>query len=509
MKPRTLIALSVTGAVAFAGVAVAPAPAATADRSHYGFRIASTGDAAGSWIGSRSAARRVVYRIDAGARPGSPSYGAVFAAQRINGTGPKRVTRRDTARAAYVLSKYGRRAGNGGNLQAAAVDVTLYHLLYGGAYGLNGSKTKARLRQSGQGSTIREWALFMLKRAAKYAGPYKVAVSAPGTVVGGTVPVTIRVRSYSGAAMEKLPVYVSYPGTSRVSLQTDSTGKAKTTFDASASGYQRLRVSVGQLPEARLLVRKPTRRGASRLVVADVKRSRPVARTVAIQARPRVAVYARSSNMRTGGVAMGRFKVVDGSEDASRTATVRLFGPFRTEAAATCGRGSGEAVHVSTVRVRENNFYKLPGYRVTKAGYYIWRVGIAGNDVNLPTATCGATTLAKVRPVVSATAPNSPVARGARIRALVRVRYLPSGYRENAAVRLFGPFKSASAIRCGTSLPNKLTWLPITKSGAYWSTRVKVTKPGYYGWQVRVAASPLSTAVTTRCRAPGSMLRVR
>lgn len=509
MKPRTLIALSVTGAVAFAGVAVAPAQAATADRSHYGYRIASTGQAAGGWIGSRSAARRVVYRIDAGARPGSPSYGAVFAAARINGAGPKAVTRRDTARAAYILSKYGRRSGDGGNLQAAAVDVSLYHLLYGGAYGLNGSKTNDRLRQSGQGSTIREWAVFMLKRSAKYAGPYKVRVSAPGTVAGGTVPVTVRVTTHGGAAMEKLPVAVTFPGSSRVSLQTDSAGRARTSFRAPEGGYQRLRVSVGQLPEHRLLVRKPTRRGASRLVVADIKRSRPIAKNVAIKARPKVTLHARSGNMRTGQTATGFFKLVDAADDVTHSATVRLFGPFRTATAATCGEGSGRPIKTESVRVRANGNYDLPGYRVSKPGYYIWHVDVPGNAVNLPTSSCGATTLVKVRPSFTVTKANSPVSVGARVRALLRVSKLPSGYRKSVAVRLFGPYRSASAVRCSTSLPNKLVWVPVNKDGSYWSNRVKVTKRGYYGWQARLPASPLSTTVTTKCRAVGSMIYVK
>jgi len=509
MKPRTLIALSVTGAVALAGVAVAPAQAATADPAHYGFRIASTGTAAGGWIGSRAAARRVVYRIDAGALPSSPSYGAIYKARKINGAGPKRVTRRDTARAAYILSKYGRRSGDGGNLQAAAVDVALYHLLYGGAYGLNGSKTKVRMQQSGQGSTVREWAVFMLKRSVKYAGPYKVRVASPGTVVGGTVPVTIRVTSYSGAPMEKLPVAATFPGSSRVALQTDSTGKAKTSFRASEGGYQRLRVSVGKLPEARLLVRKPTRRGASRLVVADIKRTRAIAKDVAIKARPKVTLHAKSGNMRTGQTATGVFKVVDGADDVSRTATVRLFGPFRTATAATCGRGSGSPIKTESVRVRANGNYTLPGYRISKPGYYIWHVDVAGNAVNLQTSSCGATTLAKVRPTFTVTKPNSPVSVGARIRALLRVSKLPSGYRKSVPVRLFGPFKSTSAIRCSTSLPHQLVWVPVDKDGTYWSNRVKVTKAGYYGWQGRLPASPLSTAVTTKCRAIGSMLRVK
>lgn len=509
MKPRTLIALSVTGAVTFAGVVVAPAQAATTDRSHYGYRIPSTGKASGGWIGSRAAGSKVVYRIDPNARSAASTYGATFASRRINGTGGHKVTSRDTARAAYILSKYGRRAGNGGNQQAAAVDVALYHLLYGGSYGLSGSKTKSRLRQSGQGSTIRDWAAFMLKRATKYAGPYHVRVSAPGTVVGGTVPVTIKVTSYGGAAMEKLPIAMTFPGSSRVSLETNSGGKAKTTFRTSEGGYHRLRVSVGQLPESRLLVRKPKRRGSSRLVLADVKRSRSVVKNVPIQAKPRVAVATKYSVMRTGQVATGRFKVVDGSDDASRTAKVRLFGPFRTKGAATCGRGAGKAVRIANVLVRKNGFYTLPGYRVRKPGHYIWRVGLGSNAVNLAAAACGGITLAKTRPVVSVKAQDTQVSRNARIRARISVSNLPYGYRENAAVRLFGPFKSAASVKCSTSYANKLTWLPITKGGAYWSTRVKVTKAGYYGWQVRIAASSLNTASTTKCRASGSRLRVR
>ena len=97
-------------------------------------------------------------------------------------------SRRATARAAWVLSKYG---GYRDARQAAAVDAAVYHLLVGGRWRIDHHRGAARIRHSGDPASVRRYARIMLGQSRKFAGVYRVTVTATSADVGGTIEATV------------------------------------------------------------------------------------------------------------------------------------------------------------------------------------------------------------------------------------------------------------------------------------------------------------------------------
>jgi hypothetical protein len=168
--------VSASTAIGLAVGVGAPAQAATADPPLHGYAIHVDDRAGGHWLGSRRFNGVTVYRVDPGARlTSTPGFLGVRSVVQLPGSGAREVSRRDTSRAAYILSTYGVLNTEGAATQAAAVDVALSALLTGGAYSFYGPKTVARLKQSGNGTQIRSWAQTMLTDSKQMAGPYTPA----------------------------------------------------------------------------------------------------------------------------------------------------------------------------------------------------------------------------------------------------------------------------------------------------------------------------------------------
>ena len=173
---RSRPAALATAILTLALLPAAPAAAVTADRVWQGYRIDADANAAGKWIGGRAYASRPVYRLDPRAKTSTGGFGTTYTVDDLAGSGPVEVTPGITARAAWILSKYGTYPDA---TQAAAVDVAILHLLHGGGYALTGSRTTERLSDSGHGADIKSLATTMLQTSKQYAGPYRISVSAP------------------------------------------------------------------------------------------------------------------------------------------------------------------------------------------------------------------------------------------------------------------------------------------------------------------------------------------
>ena len=122
-------------------------------------------------------------------------------------------SRRATARAAWVLSKYG---GYRDARQAAAVDAVVYHLLVGGRWRIDHHRGAARIRHSGDPASVRRYARIMLGQSRKFAGVYQVTVTATSADVGGTIEATVKVTARHDRPAAGLPVAVSAPGAATV-----------------------------------------------------------------------------------------------------------------------------------------------------------------------------------------------------------------------------------------------------------------------------------------------------
>jgi hypothetical protein len=484
-------------------VATAPPAAATTDRPWSGYRIARDGTAAGGWIGGRKVGARKVYRLDPAARPATRGFRPASATTHLTGSGPRVVTRRATARAAWVLSKYGdyRYA-----VQAAAVDVTLHHLLVGGRYRLSGPRTAGRIRQTEQPAMVRDFARTMLGSSRRYAGPYRISVAGRGAVVGGFVTVRVRVTARrTGAGIRSLPLTVRFPGADPVQLVTDDRGRARTEIRAALAGDHLAAVTVHRLPEHHLFVRRPRTRGASRVAIAGFKWASSRVVAVPVRARPSVSVDA-GDVVRVGRAAPGTFTLSDGTGDAPRTARGTLFGPFAHESRAGCD--ADRAAGTATTTVTTNGTYRLPPITVTGHGYYTWRMHVERDRLNLAATTCGGSTVARVAPHVTVRRAAATSTTGSRIRARLGVQDLPAGFDRLAAVRLYGPYAARDRIGCGSGRLVDTVRVRVDGDGGRWSPRVPVRRAGYYGWKAELPGSEFTLPVGTRCRAADTVVRV-
>lgn len=501
MRARIALLLA---AVLASGLLLAgpPTAAGTADKVAIGYRIPTDGTAGGGWIGARKLWPKLVYRLDPGARrAATPGFGPAGRVEVLNGSGPRTVTRRDTARAAYILAAYGDRRSHAP--QNAAVDAAIGHLLVGGRYALTGSRASARIRQSGHAAEIRFLADYMLRDSWDFAGPYAVRVTGRGADLGGTAGVTVRVTaSYSHRPFATLPVTISVPGRAAVTKETDANGSVAIEWPATRAGWLEVKVRVAEVPETRLLVRKPTRRGASRVAIAGVKRVLAKSVNVPVRAFPTVSVTQPSVG-RLGQPTTGSFTISDGV-DSARTATVRAFGPFPTVAEATC---SGTPVSSTSTSVSANGTYPVPHETLPRVGYYVWGVTVAANAVNAAASTCGTPYVVKSMPKLTVKIPHLRQAVGTSLRAWWTAARLPAGFHAPLTIRLYGPFVDADHVSC-TGTTTRVAQVTLTGPASGWTTSYTPGKAGLYAWRTSLPGTEFSFPAATTCGGPYTMVRL-
>jgi len=506
---RTVMSGLVTVATAAAvvvGIAPEPAGAATADAVHNGYRIHVDDRAQGSWVGSRKLHTQVVYRLDPRALASTSGFYGAHEVKTLTGSGAHKVTRRDTQRAAWILSTYGRYNGDYKEIQAAAVDISLDTLLVGGRWGWKGTKTRARLKQTGQASYIRSYAYKMLKRSKNLAGPYKLSIYARGTDQGGSVEVRARLTSaVSGKSIPGNDVTVTYDGKS-IDLRTDGEGRVSADFPANRAGDIPIRVVAHRMGLDTMMVRNPTRKGASRVAVAGLHRPKVARTTVPIVAWPAVSIKTPTATRITNALP-GTFTVSDSAGTDERQATGILYGPYESLAQAVCSETN--QVTSGIVAIHGNGTYRLPELKVSRYGIYVWQVVVAGNRLNHDAQRCGGKTLVKAVPRVTVEAPKAYVDVNTMTRALMGIYGIPDGYSDLAKVQLFGPFKDKASVRCYQSRAYSTKWQRVETRGGQWTNWVKVEKRGYFAWQASIPSSKFSTPAISKCRADGTFIKVR
>lgn len=505
-KPLTKVATALVVALLPLTTLSPPAQAAgTSGEPWVGYSIPQNRTAASGWLGGRKVFPNVVYRIDPTKANHTLGFRKAFLTDKLKGSGTMTVSQRAQNKAAWIAATWG--AFNNKD-RAAAVDISLYHLLHGGAYSLNGTKTTARLRPTKKAAKIRALAREMLADANKYAGPYTIKVSANSSIVGKTVTVKASVvTKATGRAISGLPVVVSYPGAASVTRETSSTGAISARFTPDSGGDKTIRVQVKKLPDYRLKVRMPQNLKASRVVVARHYLDPVIRKQIVVRARPTVHAKAASTRIKLGQQFAGSFQVKDGVE-TPRSAVATLYGPFTQAANATCA--PSRKVDSTGIKIKLNGTYQLPKLASKKHGFYVWGVYLNENRLNLAARTCGARTQVLAVPKVAIKAENPNVTRGTRVRAKLTVSGLPAGYHKDARIRLVGPFRTVPAGNCTRSSKILARFIvPVTKSGSYWTTRARIGGPGVYFWQAILPSNAVSATIKTPCKAPGSIVRVK
>ncbi|MET0525224.1 MAG: hypothetical protein ABWZ91_10495 [Nocardioides sp.] len=364
----------------------ASAPRPTLEWS--GYPIADTGKAAGGWIGARRWGRNgpVLYRVDPAASDRTTSYKPGRFVHRLKGKAPRSsADRRTTARAAWIVSKYGRVRLPA---QSAAVDAALLHLLAGGRWKLSGEAGKRRIRQGEESALVGSLARTMLDDSRRRSGPYKIQVRQKDVaIIGDDVRLGVRVVvARNGRPLPFVPVRIQTPDGVLKGDLTGADGRINLTYPLPSAGVTQIRVRVAKVPETRLRLLSPRRSAASRAVIAGKKRLLGTRDLIYVKARPRVIVTTGDKRIAAGSKSKGRFRLVDAAEAWPRTATVTLHGPFTHSDNARCGTRTTRTGHTRVTGVGD---YAMPRFTLRRKGYYVWQVQVPGNRVNLPAADCG------------------------------------------------------------------------------------------------------------------------
>lgn len=466
-----------------AGLAGVTGPAAAAGNDHphrwSGYAIAGTGHAAGGWIGGYRVGHHELYLTTPSRTPNR----AGFRRPHLVGDLPGRTASRgETARAAWILSKYGayREA-----TQSAAVDASVYHLLVGGKWRIDHRAGARRIRQSGNGAAVSRFARIMLRQSRQSAGAYTARLDVAGTDVGGTVAVTLSVLDGHGRPAPGLPVTLRMAGADPRGAVTGDDGQAVARFSAEARGWQGVSAEVGHVPEHRLRLRAPDRRGQAFSAEGGITRTLVVSTMAAVRG-PQTLSLAASPSQLVAGTPV-RVVATVGGDGAARTATAGLYGPFSTAAAAGC---TGAPVTTVSTPVAADGAYPLPSV-TPSGGYYAWRVAVDGTDTGLPISACGATTQVRARPVTSVDwAPVAP-APSSSVMATAEVAGLPFQPHVHLRITLY---QDAS---CGTAIDSKD--LDRFGNGPV-SASFSVDGAGAYSWKAETLVGDLWAGTSSPCR---------
>ena len=257
-----------------------------------GYRIPPNGNADGRWMGGYLVGDTPVFVVTPTKRPNRKGYAAAHGvADFRESRGPSRGA---TARAAWVLSKYG---GYRDALQAAAVDAVVYHLLVGGRWRIGRARGAARIRHCSDPASVRRFARIMLDQSHKFAGAYRATMSATSADVGGTIEATVTVTGGHDRPAAGLPVTLSMPGLAPVEGVTGDDGRAVARFPASQRGWHEVTASVGEVPEHHLLVREPVKRAQAAAAEGGVRRTVTASTLAAVRGPQTLTLQATPDNL--------------------------------------------------------------------------------------------------------------------------------------------------------------------------------------------------------------------
>lgn len=480
-------------------VVLAGSPSAAAETRGPGYRIPATGKASGGWIGARRLGGANVFRIEPSASARTTNYRSAVVVANLNGGSQPSLSR--TQRAAYIVSVYGTRDDN---IQAAAVDAAVLHLLAGGKWRIDRKKGSRRLRAAANTRYVRSYASTMLARSKQQAGPVTHSVRASQTTAGSASKVVATVRhARTGRGLGGLPVTFRYAGVAPVTSYTNASGQAVAYITPNAPN-RTVTATVGLVPEWRLHVRSSVKPRSSDVAVAGAKMSLSARATVVASGAQVVAVANSANVISTGQSLAGTFSVSGG--EGTRTIGRTARGPFSTSTTSCTGPVSYSAPgSIST-----SGSFTLPVFRPSRSGYYRWAVTVGGNAFSLPSTGCGAPVRVRKQATISQfrlAGDTNDVRLDEKFRVGARVAGFDRGEAHTLTSRLYGPFANKDNAACSAS--RLVSSKTVTKSV---STNGDVTMPpavigaqanvGWYVWQTSLNTGDLIIGDTSTCGVP-------
>jgi hypothetical protein len=495
-RPTALVVSLVVAAACL--VALVPLPAtgemhAAFSRRWSGYAIPATGRAAGGWIGGYRVDGTPVFLTTPTKKPNRAGYGSPGTVADVAGRGASEA---ETARAAWILSKYG---GYRDATQAAAVDASVYHLLAGGAWRITKARGAGRIRQSGNGPAVARFARIMLRQSRASAGPYSAELVATTADVGGTVAITLSVTDGHGRPASGLPVTLTMAGVASPPTVTGDDGRAVARFAADARGWQDVSATVTQVPDHLLHAWPAERDAQASAAEGGVRRTLVVTGRTAVRGPQTLGLVADPSLLVAGSPA--RVVATVSGDGVGRTATATLYGPFSSAAAAHCGAASVGQVSAA---VAADGVYGLPALTPAGGGYFQWRVDVAGTDTSLPVTACGASLKVRSRTALTLTAP-ATASRFDVVAAQVTLGGLPFGGPVDVTTSLYGPYSNATDACSGT---HRDVVQRRPGNGTFTSQSFQVDEPGWYAWRASVPEGDLWLGSTSTCASVGTLTQV-
>ncbi len=357
------------------------------------------------------------------------------------------------------------------------------------------------------GPAVRATYARIARDAARYAGPYRIDLGLPDELsVRRRTTLRIRVVAISGRVVPNVRLALTATGASGLpsSVDTGADGIARPSFTPTdVKNGVSLRASAGRLaaPEPTIYVpaRASAARNGQRLAVPA---SAPVSGTASAEVRPgqlNVTTAATPSTMLAG--ERNRDKVtIGGAYHGWRgTVEVRLYGPFRSQAAISC---VGAATATTSYEAGGGPSL-TPAIAPAAPGWYGYQLTIAGTiDVDGLTTPCGVpeeSFKVEVRPDVGTQVNVQRALPGDAITDTVVVGGL-AGETVTVAAALYGPYPSAAAITCAGT-PVWAGDFVAAGDGTYVTTPVTLTVPGYYTYRESIPTSDFVRGVQTPCAA--------
>jgi hypothetical protein len=300
-------------------------------------------------------------------------------------------------------------------------------------------------------------------------------------------------------------VAVSAPGAATVQTVTGDDGRAVAHFPATQPGWQDVTASVGEVPEHRLYLRMPVKRGQATAAEGGVRRTVDASVLAAVRGPQTMSLQASPDNLVVGGQAAVT-ATIDG-DGSARPATAALFGPFPSASAAVC---SGSSVGTTTATVTADGSYRLPAVAPSAGGFYAWRVMVDGTATTMPLSACGAVT--KVRARTTTTALSQPgAAVGDNVPVQVTVSGVPFQGSVTGTVTLFGPYTSEAdrqADQCGTIAAGPVSFAHAQGNGTFFAPSIAVLASGFYAWRASTNPDDLWLGSSSPCLATGTLMTV-
>ncbi len=463
-----------------------------------GYEIPTNGQADGGWIGGYRIGGRSVFVVTPTRQPNRRGYQRARIVDDLGGR--HGATRRETERAAWILSKYG---GYRDATQAAAVDASVYDLVAGGRWRTTGTWGARRIDESPQAATVRRFARIMLGQSRRRAGEYHARVAATNSDVGGAVEATVTVTDGHGRPAAGLPVSVETTGAAAVEAVTGDDGRAVARFAVTQPGWHGVTATVRGVPEHRIHLRLPVRPEQAAAAEGGVRRTLVARGRAAVRGAQTVALRGSPATILAG--APARVTATVTGDGTPRSASATLYGPFGSVSAAQC---AGPAIGTGGATVSGDGDYTLPASTPGASGYYAWQVTVDGTPTALPIAACGAVTTVKAVAAVSVNALNAEMPPGtAEVR--VGLSGLPRYPAVDVTLDVRGPYATRDALwasgcsgAIAVSEPRKMNGDATFVFGPY------VEQSGWYSLQATVPPGELRQGAQSACPALGAELHV-